>query len=265
MTPARAALDTVTAHLEPATLADTLAIAELQTRFDRKYVLDPRAFHQLRVDLHDRMQVLEIDGRRSFQYESVYFDTPDLMSYHATARQRRRRFKVRIRSYLDTARCALEVKTAGGRGETAKDRTDHPYQLRDQLTDEARCFVRSRVPALAGACPLVPVLTTRYQRATLVDRGAGARVTCDAGLTCTTPDGASVSLDGYVLVETKSSGAPTIADRLLWAAGIRPLTISKFGVGMAALHPHLPAHKWNRTLRRYFGWTPVIDRAPTLL
>jgi hypothetical protein len=58
------------------------------------------------------------------------------------------------------------------------------------------------------------------------------------------------------LVETKSTGAPTVADRLLWSAGERPVTISKFGVGMAALNPHLPANKWNRTLRRYFGWSP---------
>jgi hypothetical protein len=58
------------------------------------------------------------------------------------------------------------------------------------------------------------------------------------------------------LVETKSTGAPTVADRLLWASGKRPVTISKFGVGMAALNRHLPANKWNRTLRRYFNWTP---------
>ncbi|MEO8697895.1 MAG: molecular chaperone, partial [Acidimicrobiales bacterium] len=61
----------------------------------------------------------------------------------------------------------------------------------------------------------------------------------------------------YLLVETKSTGAPTVADRVLWAAGERPVPISKFGVGMAALNPGLPANKWNRTLRRYFGWTPL--------
>jgi hypothetical protein len=257
MTTAVAALDAVTSRLVPATLTETVAIAELQTRFDRKYVLDACEFHQLQVDLHDRMEVLEIEGLRCFRYESVYFDTAQLSSYHDAARERRRRFKVRTRAYLDSGRCALEVKTTSGRGETAKDRIDHPFDQRDRLTDEARRFVATRAPAVGNATCLVPALTTRYRRATLVDRRAGARVTCDAGLTCTAPDGTTVVLDAFVLVETKSTGAPTLADRLLWAAGKRPVTISKYGAGMAAIDPRLPANKWNRTLRRYFGWTPV--------
>lgn len=257
MSTALDALDAIASRLDPASLADTLALAELQTRFDRKYVLSPRDFHQLRFDLHDRMEVLEIDGRRCFHYESVYFDTADLTSYFAAARERRRRFKVRTRAYLDTRQCTLEVKTAGGRGETEKERVEHPFEQRDCLTDEARRFVNTRVPSLDPDQSLFAVITTSYRRATLVDRGAGARVTCDAGLACTTADGTAITLDGFVLVETKSTGAPTIADRLLWAAGNRPVTISKFGVGMAALYPQLPANKWNRTLRRYFGWTPM--------
>ena len=256
MTLALHALHAVASRLDPASLDDTLAIAELQTRFDRKYILTPRAFHQLTVDLHDQMEVLEIDNARCFRYESVYFDTEDLASYHDTARGRRRRFKVRTRAYLDSGQCALEVKTAGGRGETTKERADYPIALRDQLTDDALTFIGAHLPMLGHEQTLAPVLTTRYRRATLVDRREGSRVTCDADLEWMTPDGAWVALDGYLLVETKSTGAPTVADRLLWAAGNRPETISKFGVGMAALHPHLPANKWNRTLRRYFGWTP---------
>ena len=257
MTLALHALHAVASRLDPASLDDTLAIAELQTRFDRKYILTPRAFHQLTVDLHDQMEVLEIDNARCFRYESVYFDTEDLASYHDTARGRRRRFKVRTRAYLDSGQCALEVKTAGGRGETTKERADYPIALRDQLTDDALTFIGARLPMLGHEQTLAPVLTTRYRRATLVDHRAGSRVTCDADLEWMTPDGAWVGLDEYLLIETKSTGAPTVADRLLWAAGNRPETISKFGVGMAALHPHLPANKWNRTLRRYFGWTPL--------
>ena len=256
MTLALHALHAVTSRLDPASLHDTVAIAGLQTRFDRKYILTPRAFHQLLLDLHDRMEVLEIGNARCFRYESVYFDTEDLASYYASVRERRRRFKVRTRAYLDTDQCALEVKTTGNRGQTTKERVEYPFELRGCLTDEALVFVGDRIPGLDRGQTLAPVLTTRYRRATLVDRRAGSRVTCDADLECIAPDGACVMLDGFLLVETKSTGSPTIADRLLWSAGQRPVTISKFGVGMAALNPRLPAHKWNRTLRRYFDWTP---------
>jgi hypothetical protein len=82
------------------------------------------------------------------------------------------------------------------------------------------------------------------------------RVTCDADLEWIDSERRNRRSRRIHLVETKSTGAPTIADRLLWAAGQRPVTISKFGVGMARSTLRLPANKWNRTLRRYFNWTP---------
>ena len=256
MTTALPALHAAATRLNSASLVDTLAVADLQIRFERKYILTPWAFHRLTGDLHDQMEILEIDGDRCFRYESVYFDTEDLASYYGAVRDRPSRFKVRTRSYLDARQCALEIKTASGRGETTKERWNHPFELRDQLTEEALRVLRGRLPQLNREHTLAHVLTTSYSRITLVDRHAGSRVTCDADLECVAPDGASVALDGYLLVETKSMGAPTVADRLLWASGQRPVTISKFGVGMAALNPHLPANKWNRTLRRYFKWSP---------
>ena len=62
----------------------------------------------------------------------------------------------------------------------------------------------------------------------------------------------------FVGAAESHKGGVMLRGLLLWAAGNRPVTISKFGVGMAALHPQLPANKWNRTLRRYFGWTPLV-------
>ena len=52
------------------------------------------------------------------------------------------------------------------------------------------------------------------------------------------------------IVETKTPGAPSSADRWLWAAGHRPAAISKYATGMALLHPELPANKWHRVLTR---------------
>ena len=161
MTLALHALHSVAVRLDPASLDDTLAIAELQTRFDRKYILTPRVFHQLIADLHDQMEVLDIDGDRCFRYESVYFDTADLSSYFGTARERRRHFKVRTRAYLDSGQCAVEVKTTGGRGETTKERAEYPFAVRDHLTEDAMTFVRARIPMLGRDQTLSPVLTTR--------------------------------------------------------------------------------------------------------
>ncbi|HWS57738.1 MAG TPA: VTC domain-containing protein, partial [Actinotalea sp.] len=92
-------------------------------------------------------------------------------------------------------------------------------------------------------------LTTRYRRTTVVDRTVPMRMTVDAKLVCESSAGV-VGLDGLVVLETKSAGRPTPADRWLWAAGHRPVSISKYCVGLAALDPGLPANRWTRTLAR---------------
>ena len=240
--------------LAPLSLEDVLAVADLQTRTDRKYVVGPEVFARLVDELGAGLGVLDIGGVRSFRYESVYFDTPALDSYLGAAHSRRRRFKVRTRSYLDSGDCMLEVKTRSGRGETVKARMAYDIGDRSSIDAAGLAFVRAHASLPAGAT-LAPVLMTAYLRSTLVDLDTGSRLTCDRALECSSPAGPSVSLGDELLVETKSAGAPTAADRFLWRAGVRPEAISKFCVGMAALDPSLPANKWTRILRRHFDRT----------
>ena len=55
-----------------------------------------------------------------------------------------------------------------------------------------------------------------------------------------------------MLVESKSSARGSAADRILRELGVRPASVSKYCVGVAALHPELPSNPWHQTLRRYF-------------
>jgi len=243
------------AELPPISLTDVLAAAELQIRTDRKYLLRAEQVPLL-LAAADGLLVLDIDGRRAFRYESVYFDTAELLAYQQAARGRRRRFKVRTRSYLDSGQCALEVKTVGGRAQTVKDRLDYPIGDRNRLNSDGLAFVAGRVALPDAGRELTPALTTTYLRSTLVDPAGGSRLTIDADLICADPTGGRTGLCGHVVVESKSAGPPTMVDRLLWRQGIRPARISKYCVGLAALDPALPANRWNRTLRRYFDWRP---------
>ena len=81
---------------------------------------------------------VDLDGERSLRYASQYFDTPRLDSYFGAVHGRRRRFKVRARSYLDSGGAFLEVKTRGARSATVKERV--PVSLdatADALDDDA--------------------------------------------------------------------------------------------------------------------------------
>ena len=63
----------------------------------------------------------------------------------------------------------------------------------------------------------------------------------------------TLSLPGMVVIETKTGSALSSVDRLLWRRHCRPCRMSKYGTGLAALRPHLPATHWRRTLRRGFA------------
>lgn len=283
-------LAAIVAGLGSVSLAQIQELADLQTRIDRKYVVPSRVLADLLAD-QDGLRVLEIAGLRRFGYESVYFDTPDLHSYRGAAHGRRRRFKVRTRTYADSGECVFEVKVKGGRGETVKERLAYDRASAATLEPGARAFAES---VLSQALPdarsvvevLEPTLVTTYDRTTLVDPVAGTRLTCDASLLCTPSpsdradraewadradraewadraglgshrpaDGARpagrASLGDQVVLESKSPGTATAVDRWLWARGYRPVSLSKYCVGLAALDDALPSNRWNRTLRRH--------------
>jgi hypothetical protein len=98
-----------------------------------------------------------------------------------------------------------------------------------------------------------PTLVTTYRRTTFVSRTGEARLTCDVGLVCGDVCHEVRDTGTHVLVESKSGGqGGSAADRMLRELGIRPASMSKYCVAVAALHPELPSKPWHQTLRHYF-------------
>lgn len=242
--------------LPPIGLDELIERSALQTRVDRKYIIDPALAAALVAAAPAGTRALDIDGERTFAYTSVYLDTADLVGYHLAAHRRRRRFKVRSRSYDDSGLAFLEVKTRDG-ARTVKTRLEGRHLNGDGLTAEGLAFVADTLSD-AGVSPdvvasLAPALHTCYHRSTLHLADDASRVTLDQDLRWhATSTGKRISHPAMVVVETKSAGAASPMDRQLWAGGIRPTRISKYATGLAALDPDLPHNRWARTLRRHF-------------
>jgi len=269
-------LDVPLTGLDTIDLAELTERASLLTRIDRKYLLRRSELDAVLADLDPGVRVLDINGVRSSAYESVYFDTPELTSFLMAAHPRRRRFKIRTRTYVDSAQSYLEVKTRGGRGVTVKDRLPYAPSDRATLTTEGCRYTDTVLDdaAITGAHghDLMPTLTTRYLRTTLFIAESSSRATIDTGLSWATvphrtaaersmPESSVPGRDApqrrldrpeLAIVETKSGSRASAVDRILWAHGHRPATMSKYGTGMAALHRDLPRNKWAPVLRRYF-------------
>jgi hypothetical protein len=242
-------------HLAPVSLEELVEEAGLLARVDRKYVVPVAQAWQLLGAVPEEARVLEIDGRREFGYSSTYFDTPDRASFLTSGRGHRGRWKTRTRSYLDTGGSWLEVKTHGARGQTIKQRIEHEDSR--CLTPGGIAFVLEVIGERAAAL-LEPVLVTEYRRTTLLLPSSTARVTIDTDLVWRSlTGGGGVSRPETAIVETKTGAIPSDVDRLLWSRGHRPVQISKYGVGMAALEPVLPRLKWHRAMERHLDIQPV--------
>lgn len=229
--------------------------AALLTRVDRKYVVPIATFERLVLALDESWSALEIDGRRLFGYSSVYFDTPDFATYRAHLQGRRRRYKVRVRRYVDSEDCMLEVKRKGVRGLTIKERRAHPIWQQSELDDDGRAFVDRCLrghgePGVTEA--MGPVVVTGNRRTTLACLAGHSRLTIDTDLACGWGGSLSALRDGMVVLESKVEGHASQVDRLLRSFGVRPVPISKYCVGVASLGTDLPSNPWRRTMRSYF-------------
>ncbi|WP_046427096.1 VTC domain-containing protein [Streptomyces malaysiense] len=235
------------------------AAAALQHRVDRKY-LDPldRA-RRLVAHLADSHHVLDLGGRRTTSYLSMYFDTEQLGAWRAHV-QRRRRWKVRTRLYAEDGLCRVEAKTKDGRGATLKHALKVPATGYGDLTERAARFVdemleRAGVPVMAKE--LSAAAEVRYVRAALADLDGGSRVTLDGVLS----GHRTAALDpGHVLIETRGGTRPAPADRLLLGMGVRPVSLSKYIVGQSLLTPGLPDNDVRRLARAHF--TTAVNPAP---
>src|SRR4051794_32133208 len=122
----------------PISLPALQRTAALSTRVDRKYVVDWATFAVVLDAIGTTHRALEMGGRRTFRYRNTYFDSPDLGAYRAHMQQRRRRYKIRTRHYVDSGLKLFEIKLKGRRGETVKHQMPYRDQDLGTVNHEAR-------------------------------------------------------------------------------------------------------------------------------
>ena len=252
-----AGLRPVIDSLNPIELEELDATAGLMSRMDRKYLLDCEALASVLAELGPLYRALEIDGAREFGYRSTYYDTPGLLTYRDHAKGRRRRFKVRTREYLHSGERTFEVKLKGARGRTIKRRTPCVGESGDGLGDDAAAFLADCLAREYDQPPpprMRTSLSMDFERITLVAPALGERATVDTRLSFRAPQGGGGRLRPDVaIVESKSASGGAAIDAALRRAGIRvEAACSKYCVGLALVHPDIPANAWRSLLRRYF-------------
>jgi hypothetical protein len=211
--------------------------ASLLRRVDNKYTVPHDTFLELLRRLSGDHDVLDMDGRREFAYQTVYFETPSLRCFCDHVEDRFPRFKARTRLYRDTRSCVFEVKLKAREDETDKRQVEHPPERTDELTEAARECLDSALDdaGIELHDPMEPRLKTGFRRITLAARGKPERLTCDIGvrLTAAAESAVAAMSADLVLIETKSEHGQSPADGVLSELGVDRISLSKYRVGMS--------------------------------
>ncbi len=227
-------------RLEPVSLAQTLAESAMLTRVDNKYLINQQQLGSLLQEVGQCYRVLTIDGKNVFAYRSKYFDD-NYRAYYEHHQGRRRRFKLRIRDYVDSGAFYFELKLKGLRGQTVKFRESCDSFSLHELDDRSHYYLLARdwyestyhrrFPEQLSASLIVS-----YSRIALVSVQGQERVTIDTNIAYQDiQTGRSWALsDNVAMVETKTRKGVGVMDRLLKKNGYRQVPrCSKYCLGLA--------------------------------
>lgn len=238
----------------PISLEDLNSSSAMLERLDNKYVVHKSVLQHAVEFLTEHFDILDIEGKRAFGYETCYFDDAQRTCYFEHHQGRRQRCKIRVRNYTDTRSCFIEVKLKDTRGRTIKKRLEYPVDKFRALDERALAYIRSSYDGLYRRefrLALRPVLDINYRRVSLAAKDGGERMTIDTGLVFFA-DGRSFTInDSLFIVETKSTNGNGLADKILRRLHQHPTgNCSKYCIGTALLQMVDKYNKFLPALRK---------------
>lgn len=235
----------ITDLFKPIYLPD-LKELELLNRVDQKFIFHADKLPALLGDLKDEYYALEINQVRVQRYHTIYFDSEQMQFYLDHQNGLRPRQKVRLRTYLETGKIFLEIKTKNNRNKTFKTRI--PARFENIQNEEASAFIRQTTQF--EAIELHPTLVNEFSRLTLVSPVYKERITIDVNLHFTGPnDHEGVKFDNLCVSEIKTeklSGKSPIFS-ILKHHQIYPSRFSKYCIGISSLNPQIRQNRFKET------------------
>jgi|TARA_B110000305_G_scaffold119569_1_gene134256 hypothetical protein len=208
---------------------DEMNGVSLMKRVDTKFILTESQLSEILSQIQEDYKILEIDGERLMEYSTLYFDTQNKICYKDHHNGKAKRFKIRMRKYLVSDICFLEIKKKNNLGITNKTRT-RIKDFETILSSQSKEFISdSQINNLL----LEPVLYNNFNRMTLVNKYFSERVTIDTNLSFRL-QGKEKKLDKLIVIEIKQEGKRlnTTINKALKSMSILPTNFSKYCIGI---------------------------------
>lgn len=216
-------------------------------RIDRKYWFHSSKLIYLLEQTLPYYNILEINGQRLMDYQTIYFDTPENTMYLKHHNRKLNRHKVRQRKYISTDSSFLEIKFKTNKKRTIKERIATEFEPNEFVSKEIK-FINSNTP-FSGE-HLEPKLNNKFKRITLIHKEKLDRCTIDISPVFWNENG-KTSVEHLVIFELKRGrslkSSPMLS--LVRELKIRQRGLSKYCTGRAMLEPTLKQNMFKPRLR----------------
>jgi hypothetical protein len=219
---------------------------KLLNRIDTKYVINKELLPKVLDKISDNYRILEIDSKRIFLYNSLYYDTESDVMYMAHHNGKTNRTKIRYRKYVDSNLCFLEIKNKIKGNRTVKFRTKIA-DIETSISEFAQNYISKNTDFQNVV--LKPKIYTDFLRVTLVNNELTERVTIDMDLKFRI-NGFSHLLDNVAIIELKRDGNTKhslLVDSLNYMRAY-PQGFSKYCIGRAILEGNLKANNFKASI-----------------
>ena len=217
----------------------------LQTRYDRKFTIKASLLPLILSEINKEYQCQTINGLKISTYESNYYDSTDLQAYHHTRIKRPNRFKIRRRLYHNGNLSFLEIKKKVKGGKTVKQRVASSDDINNE--DSISFLNENNI----NASNLNHVINVFYDRFTLISNTNNERVTIDKDIfyEC---NANKTSLENIAIIEIKQEKITNNSKlyRVLSSMNLRPLSFSKYCLGMGLMNQEINTKGFNKKLNK---------------
>ena len=220
---------------------DEMNGVSLMKRVDTKFILSESQLLKVFSKIQKDYKILEIDNERLMQYSTLYFDTQNKKCFKEHHNGKLNRYKIRMRKYLVSDICFLEVKKKNNLGVTNKTRR----QIKDFetiLSSDSKEFIyNSQINDLL----LEPALYNNFNRITLVNKNYPERVTIDTNLSFKSANKEKI-FDNLVVIEIKQEGKRlnTVMNKALKLMSILPTNFSKYCLGITNTFDNIKSNRF---------------------
>jgi len=225
-----------------------------EKRYDSKLIVNEKTALNFLAGLQNDWKIVTVDNKSEVQYETFYFDTPNFQFFKDHKQGRRKRFKIRIRTY-ETGDRYLELKLKTNIDETQKIRWPYPTDasLKDLNSDLLQIITQRLEPYgyKLNFNNLEYKLSTKYKRISLVNFQNYEKITLDSNLTVQKNNQIERIGSGYMILEVKSQKLSNTLRPTLNLLHQNRIRLSKYGLAVPVLYPNMGANPWSLALKKF--------------